>query len=66
MAESFETTILRVERPFFESGLTAEQKQHKSETSMDDYHFDAIVYNEAGLEEFKEKLVWFVDNFLLD
>ena len=66
MAENFNTSILRIERPNFESGLTEKQKQHVSETSMDNYHFDATIYNDAGLEEFKEKLKWFIDSFLLD
>ena len=66
MAENFDTVILRVERPNFESGLTDKQKQHVSETSMDTYHFDAIIRNEAGLEEFREKLVQFTNSYLLD
>lgn len=67
MAENFDTIVLRVERPNFESGLTDEQKQHRSETSMDNYPFDAIIYNDGGLEELRKKLaVWFVENFLFD
>lgn len=66
MKEEFETSILRVERPNFESGLTSKQKAHLSEVSMDDYKFDAIVYNDSTLEAFKEKLVWFIDNYLID
>lgn len=66
MAENFDTIVLRVERPGFESGLTEKQKQHRSETSMDDYKFDAIVYNDAGLEEFKDKLVGFANMYLVD
>lgn len=65
MKEEFETTILRIERPNFESGLTEKQKQHVSEISMDEYHFDSIIYNDSTLEAFKEKLVWFVDNYML-
>ena len=65
MAENFDTSVLRVERPNFESGLTQKQKQHVSETSMDNYFFDAIIYNDSTLETFKEKLVWFVDNYML-
>lgn len=66
MVENFDTTVLRVERPFFESTLTAAQKQHKSETSMDDFPFNTVIYNDAGLDEFKEKLIWFTNEFLLD
>jgi hypothetical protein len=66
MEDTFDTTLLRVERPNFDNGLTAEQKRHPSETDMDNYPFDAIIYNDMGLEEFKEKLIWFTDGFLLD
>jgi hypothetical protein len=62
----FNTEVLRIERPNFDNGLTNKQKQHISETSMDDFYFDAVIYNEAGLEEFKEKLIQFTNDFLLD
>lgn len=66
MKEEFETYLLRVERPNFESCLTDKQKKHISETSMDNYTFDAVLYNDSTLEAFKEKTNWFVDNFLLN
>lgn len=65
MRATFETQILRIERPNFESGLTEKQKQHISETSMDNYSFDAVVYNDSTLESFKEKLVEFTNAYLL-
>lgn len=66
MAENFNTTVLRVERPGFENGLTDKQKQHRSETSMDNYKFDAVIYNDAGLEEFRNKLIDFANLYLID
>ena len=66
MAENFDTVVLRVERPGFESGLTEKQKQHRSETSMDDYKFDAVILNDAGLDEFRHKLIGFANMFLID
>jgi hypothetical protein len=66
MKEAFDTCVLRVERPNFESGLTEEQKQHRSEVEMDNYCFDAILYNDGSLDDFKEKLFWFAESFLLD
>ena len=66
MIENFNTSVLRIERPRFQSDLTLEQQQHPSEISMDDYRFDAVIYNDTGLEEFKEKLVWFTNEFLID
>lgn len=66
MQDNFDTTLLRVERPNFDNGLTTEQKKHPSEVDMDNYQFDTIIYNDSTLEAFKDKLIWFVDNFLLD
>lgn len=66
MKDQFETVVLRVERPNFDNGLTEAQKQHASEVKMDDYKFDALIYNDGTLEEFSEKVDWFVNNFLLN
>lgn len=45
----FDTTTIRVYRPDFDNGLTKEQKEHSSETSLDDYHFDITVNCPSGL-----------------
>lgn len=66
MKSHFDTVLLRVERPYFDNGLTAAQKQHPSEVDMDNYRYDAILYNDGSFEEFKEKVEWFADAFLLD
>lgn len=66
MGDNFETTLLRVERPNFESGLTEKQKQHISEISMDNYPFHAVIYNDSDLESFKEKLKQFTNEYLLN
>ena len=65
LKSSFDTIVLRVERPNFESGLTATQKSHPSEVDMDNYDFDVQLLNNGSLESFKDKLAWFADNFLL-
>lgn len=41
----FDVSLVRVVRPDFDSGLTEEQKQHPSETALDDYVYDYIVEN---------------------
>lgn len=64
MTENFDTTTIRVERPNFDNGLTLKQKGHPSEVSMDDYNFDAVVYNDAGLDEFRSKLISFIKSYL--
>ena len=66
MAEYFDTTVLRVERPNFDNGLTEKQKNHPSEVDMDNFMFDIILYNDKGLEEFKEKVKQFTDDYLLN
>ena len=63
---AFDTTVLRVERPNFDNGLTEAQKNHPSEVDMDNYHFDLILYNDKGIEEFTNKVFAFADDYLLD
>lgn len=63
--QSFDTIVLRVERPDFDNGLTAAQKNHPSEVDMDTYDFDVILFNNGSLEHFKDKMKWFADNFLI-
>lgn len=63
--KKFDTTVLRVFRPDFDNGLTEAQKNHLSETVMDNYLFDDIIYNNKGIEEFADKLQSFADDYLL-
>jgi hypothetical protein len=65
MRANFNTALLRVERPGFDNGLTEAQKKHPSEVSMDNYQYDAILYNEGSMEEFKARAEQFANNFLL-
>jgi hypothetical protein len=65
MKDEFETSLLRVERPDFDNGLTEQQKLHTSETAMDNYPFDTIIYNDSTLESFKSKLIDFANENLL-
>ena len=57
---SFETHLLRIERPNFDNGLTEAQKNHPSEVDMDNYAFDAIIYNKGSLEDLKTELLNFI------
>lgn len=63
--KEFETVILRVERPDFDNGLTETQKQHPSEVAMDNFNFDAVLFNNGSLESFQDKVCKFADSFLL-
>lgn len=43
----FKTYIVRVNRPDYVSTLTEEQQKHTSETAMDNYDFDKVVFNNS-------------------
>lgn len=40
-----------VSRPNFDNGLSEEQKNHPSETSLDNYKFDIIVVNDGSIDD---------------
>ncbi|WP_291566739.1 MULTISPECIES: hypothetical protein [unclassified Clostridium] len=48
---------LRVNRPNFISKLTKEQKQHASETELDNYNFDYYIENNGTLGDLKCKAI---------
>lgn len=51
----FDAHLVRITRPNFDSGLTTEQLNHPSETSMDDYMADCYVMNASTLEALANK-----------
>lgn len=54
---NFDTISLRVIRPFFDNGLTEEQKNHISETALDNFDcFDIVLYNDKNLEDLRIKI----------
>ena len=58
--KGFDVTHLRVERPNFENGLTEEQKNHPSETALDDITPDYLIKNDAGINELSDKVKKFL------
>lgn len=49
-------TSINILRPDYESGLSSEQKNHITETELDEYNdFDYVLYNDKGLDELKDK-----------
>ena len=54
--EGFNTRLIRINRPNFDNGLTEEQKQHASETAMDDFKPDVLFVNDGTLEDLYEKV----------
>lgn len=53
MKNCFDTFAVRVTRLNYESGLTEEQKQHSSETALDNYQFDYYIDSKSGLENLR-------------
>lgn len=51
-----EVITIRVERPGWENSLTEEQRQHPSETSLDDYNFD-ITISATNIEELYREII---------
>jgi len=56
----FSTTI-KIVRLNYENSLTEKQKQHLSETSLDNFLFDYIIKSESGLDYLEKE----VDKFLI-
>lgn len=53
---------IRIERPNHVSKLTKEQREHKSETALDDYDgWDYKIINDGTLEEFGNKIQKILD-----
>ena len=64
LAANKECYTLRVERPnFINPNMTEEQLKHISETELDNYNFDYIIYNSGGIFELREKVKLALDYF---
>jgi len=59
--EKWDTTTVRVNRLNFENNLTVEQKNHPSETELDNYHFDYVINAESGLDKLEEEIDKFME-----
>ena len=53
-SSGFDTVAVRIERPNFDNGLTESQKQHDSETALDNYPFDYYITNNGDKTLHKE------------
>ena len=49
----FDVLYIRIIRENFESPLTEEQQKHPSETALDGYEADVLLYNDSTLENLK-------------
>lgn len=48
---------IRVERPNFDNGLTAEQRAHESETALDDAPYDFLITNSGTLADLHDAAI---------
>ena len=55
-----QTLHVSVFRPNYEGNLTEEQKQHPSETALDDTEPDVLIINDGTIEQLSEDVVKFV------
>jgi hypothetical protein len=60
MRSNFDTAVIRVVRPNFDNGLSDVQKQHPSETALDNFEFDTVIYNNGSLDELKQTLYEYI------
>jgi len=60
MKDDFKTVSVKVMRPNYQNHLTEEQRQHPSETALDDYSFDYVIHNPGN----KDGLVLEVEHFI--
>lgn len=64
LADNKKCYTLRVERPnFINPNMTEEQLKHISETELDNYNFDYIIYNSGSMLELCEKVKLALDYF---
>ena len=64
--EFFDVASLRICRENFVSPLSEEQQRHPSETALDDYDSDYVIYNSGTLEDLRQMIKLYLgiaDNF---
>lgn len=60
---------VRIERtnedgtPWINPNLTEEQRKHPSEISLDNYIFDYVIHNDAGLDTLKESAITLLQDY---
>jgi dephospho-CoA kinase len=54
---------IRVKRLNFENHLTEKQRQHPSETSLDNYPFEYIIESESGLNNLSKEVDKFINSY---
>lgn len=62
--ELFEVQSVHIHRIGFENDLTEEQRNHPSETALDDFIFDWYIESESGLDKLEKEVDIFIDRRL--
>lgn len=66
MKENFDTIAIQVKRPNYTNHLSEEQRQHISETALDDFEFDYTLINPGDEDGMKYEVKMFVDHIFDD
>lgn len=59
--ENFNCITLRIVRSNFETVLGKEEQEHVSETALDDYEFEHVIFNNGTLDDLGESLEYFTN-----
>lgn len=59
--ENFDCITLRIVRSNFETVLSKEEQEHVSETALDDYEFEHVIFNNGTLDDLGESLEYFTN-----
>ena len=62
MCDNFDCITIRIIRPNFDNGLSDEQKNHPSETALDDYPIEYELINYGDLKNLLETIKTFLKN----
>lgn len=62
--EIYNTTSVRMHRPNFDNGLTEAQKNHESETALNNYSFDVTINCSSGMDNVMQSAKTFVEEVL--
>ena len=66
MKEGFQTVSVKIVRPNFENSLTEEQRNHVSETALDNYTFDYTITNPGEIDGINVQIKQFIQKLLAD
>ena len=62
----FDVKHIRIVRPDFDNGLTEEQKNHASETALDNVVPDETILNDGTLSDLHDKIDAFINKYIGD